>query len=198
MLQTQGSPTMRVMRDHMTRFFALALVAACGADAPESERSRIFYLPNGSLGKLDHSDVTRAAVDIADDDCTAAAVERGLGGSWRAWLSSSTSDAIDRIGDAAPWYRVDRATLLFATKAELAGGPRVRIEPPREPPAEEPLLFWSGTSLDGTRTTATCDDWRAYLKIIGTVGRADAAGGEWAVQEPHLCSNYLALLCIEQ
>ena len=178
----------------MKRFLALALVAACGTDAPPSERGRIFYLRNGTLGKLVDSAVTRAGVDIADDACITAAGDRGLGGTWRAWLSSSTSDAIDRIDDAAPWYRTDRATLLFATKAELAAGPRAPIEPP----VGEPLLFWSGTSRDGTRTTATCDDWTEYLEPIATVGRADATGAEWAVPEPLSCSLYLALLCIEQ
>ncbi|MGE0396494.1 MAG: hypothetical protein AB7T06_07240 [Kofleriaceae bacterium] len=113
----------------------------------------------------------------------------------RAWLSSSTVDAITRLDDAAPWYRTDRETLLFATKAELVEGPRATIEPS----SDGELMFWSGTSLDGTRTSHTCADWTIYnVPAVATVGRADAAHSAWVVDEPLLCSNYLALLCIEQ
>jgi len=180
----------------------LLVVVACAAEeqpfvdnTPPSERSRIFYLRNGTLGKIVDSSETRAGVDIADADCTAAARDRGFDGAWRAWLSSSTVDAITRLDDAAPWYRTDRETLLFATKAELVEGPRATIEPP----SDQELMFWSGTSLEGTRTSDTCADWTIYVvPAVATVGRADAAHSSWVVQQPLLCSNYLALLCIEQ
>ncbi len=163
---------------------------------PPSERHRVFYLRNGTLGKIMDSADTRTGIETADADCTKAAADRELGGSWRAWLSSSRIDAFDRIDDAAPWYRVDRETLLFASKQELTEGPRATIE---ATPDSEPMMFWSGTRLDGTRSTDNCSDWTVYNRpASATVGRVDVEGEGWVMNAPLLCSNYLALLCIEQ
>ena len=57
----------------------------------------------------------------ADAICAGAAESAGLGGLWRAWLSTPQIDAIDHVGDAAPWYLVDRETLIFASHASLRG-----------------------------------------------------------------------------
>lgn len=165
-------------------------------DTPPSERHRAFYLRNGTLGKIKNSADPRTGVEAADADCTTAAATRELGGSWRAWLSSSTTDAIARIDDVAPWYRIDRETLLFASTRELTTGPRAPIEASPDP---EPMMFWSGTRLDGTRSTDNCFDWTIYNRpAIATVGRADVVGAAWVMDAALLCSNYLALFCIEQ
>lgn len=181
---------------------AIAGSACTGADradvadtTPPSERHRVFYLRNGRLGKLVDSAGGRTGVETADADCNRASRDRGLGGTWRAWLSSSEVDAIDRIDDVGPWYRIDRETAVFASKEELTTGPRAPIEPS----ADTELMFWSGTRLDGTRSSDNCVDWTIYnLPAIATVGRADAIGDAWVVEAPLECSNYLALLCIEQ
>ncbi len=184
----------------------LLQVAACQTDEPDppdevvdlrppSQRPRVFYLKNGTLGKIRDSADPRSGLEAADADCTQIAVQRELGGTWRAWLSSSELDAIDRIADVSPWYRTDRETLLFGSHRELTRGPRDAIEPAQG----EPLLFWSGTLPSGRRSDDTCHDWTVYnVPAIATVGRADAVGLAWIVREPLLCSNYLALLCIEQ
>ncbi len=166
-----------------------------GGLVPPSARKRVFYFKNGALGKIRDSGDTRPGLDVGDEKCTNGANQMGLGGSWKAWLSSSQIDAIDRTSDVGPWYRLDQATLLFATKAELTHGPRTRIDPTAAPD----LFFWSGTQLNGRRTPDNCQDWTVYnAPAIATVGRADATGEAWAVSAPQDCSQYLALLCIEQ
>lgn len=169
-------------------------------DIPAIDRKRVFYFRNGSLGKILDSADTRLAVEAADEDCTNGAAEMGWGGMWRAWLSTSQVDAIDRIEDVGPWYRVDQETLLFASKAELTTGPRAPIDLTLDDPnREDDELFWSGTDLDGRRTVDNCEDWTIYnVPAVAAVGRADIAGAAWVAAELLLCSNYLALLCIEQ
>lgn len=169
-------------------------------DIPAAERKRVFYFRNGSLGKILDSADTRPAVEAADEDCTNGAANMGWGGTWRAWLSTSQVDALDRIEDVGPWYRVDQETLLFASKAELALGPRAPIDLTFDDPNRgDDELFWSGTDLDGHRTDNNCSDWTIYnVPAVATVGRADIAGPGWVAAEPLLCSTYLALLCIEQ
>lgn len=165
-------------------------------NTPPSERHRVFYLRNGTLGKIMDSSDTRTGIETADADCTQSAADREIGGTWRAWLSSSSVDAFDRITDVAPWYRIDRETLLFASRLELTTGPRATIEAMPDP---EMMMFWSGTRLDGTRSIDNCSDWTVYNRpAIATVGRADVVGESWVMDTPLLCSNYLALLCIEQ
>lgn len=169
-------------------------------DVPMAERKRIFYFRNGTLGKIRDSADTRPALAVADEDCSNGAAEMGMDGTWRAWLSSSQADAIDRVDDVGPWYRVDQETLLFATKAELMLGPRAPIDLTFDDPgADDDVLFWTGTDLNGRHTADNCADWTVYMvPSVATVGRADAAGAAWIAAEPLLCSNYLALLCIEQ
>ena len=204
------------MGPHSPRIVFVLITLYCGCatepppididDVPVAERKRVFQHRNGTLGKIRDSTDTRPAVDVADEDCTRGADGMGLGGMWKAWLSSSEADAIDRVGDVGPWYRIDRATLLFATKAELADGPRERIDPGDAVEDEDACMrfgscaqtFLTGT-IEGRRTNDTCYDWTVYnVPAIGTVGRADRAGGDWVVATPLACSAYLALLCIEQ
>lgn len=168
---------------------------------------RVFQFRNGTLGKIRDSAESRPALDVADEDCTRGANELGYGGLWKAWLSSSDTDAIDRIEDVSPWHRLDRETVLFATKEELAHGPRVRIDPGDRSEDVEACeqfgqciqTFWTGTAMDGRGTNDHCFDWTIYNRpAMATVGRADLAGQGWVADYPLACGAYLALLCIEQ
>ncbi len=47
-----------------------------------------------------------------------AAAAASLGGKWVAWLSTSSTDAIDRVTGDGPWYLVDRKTLVFCAPDE--------------------------------------------------------------------------------
>jgi hypothetical protein len=161
-----------------------------------SERKRIFHYPNGSLGQIPDATDQRPAVEVADELCMQGAASRKLGGSWKAWLSTSMVDAIDRIEDVGPWYRLDRETKLFENKSQLSAGPFASIAPPGDVRAGSP--FWTGTLLDGTKSPFNCMDWRRYWEGTATVGRADAVGAAWVSPEPHSCNYYGSLLCIEQ
>ena len=182
---------------------ALLVVGACddGAGEPDAtlvptlERKRVFYFRNGTLGKIRDSSDERPGVIVADEACTAEAADGGLGGSWRAWLSSSEVDAVERIDDVGPWYRLDQETLLFPSRAEIGQGPRAAIVPD----GEGERRFWSGTGPDGRATAETCSDWTVYnVPAVATIGRADLVGSAWIPDAPLLCAEYLALLCLEQ
>jgi hypothetical protein len=169
--------------------------AADAAEPPESERKRVFFHLSGTLGKIRNSGDPRPALAVADESCTLAASDRGIEGTWRAWLSSSEENAIDRIEGVGPWYRVDRATILFRGKDDLHDGPIAVIDPDAHP---ERNKFWTGTLPDGTRSSDLCNDWTVYQGLYGTVGRVDVTGAAWAATDRLHCGEYLALLCIEQ
>src|SRR5262249_54505111 len=135
------------------------------------------------------------ALGVADTECTQYAAAQGLGGKWKAWLSTSTVNAIDRIGDVGPWYRLDKTTKIFESRAQIRNGPLAPIN--SEPRSNN--KFWTGTLIDGTRSSYLCSDWTQYaFPLKGTVGNADATGTAWVESDPIDCGTYLALLCIEQ
>ncbi len=167
-------------------------VAAPAAASPR----RIFHHRNGALGDLGDAADTRPVLEIADAACAQGAAQRQLGGIWKAWLSTSTVNAIDRIADVGPWYRLDGVTKLFENRAQLAVGPLAPIDTPGDRLAGSP--FWTGTLADGTRSGLTCGDWTQDVTGTATVGRADAVGAAWVQAEPISCGYYGGILCIEQ
>ncbi|MBL4634871.1 MAG: DUF1554 domain-containing protein [Kofleriaceae bacterium] len=84
-------------------------------------RSRVFVTSSQFSGNL-------GGLSGADSICQGAAESANLGGNWRAWLSTPTVSAIDRIADVAPWYLPDRTTVVFASHAQLRETPTVLIE----------------------------------------------------------------------
>lgn len=164
----------------------------------QTVRKRVFHLVNGALGKIKDSSAsdTRTGLETADAACTTAGKMHG-GGQWQAWLSSSSMNAIDRLADVGPWYRLDQQTMLFENRAAIAQGPLVPIDDPAD--GNSRISFWSGTLLDGTASAANCADWTEYVGgVKATVGRADTAGPGWVAPTLQSCSTYLALLCFEQ
>jgi hypothetical protein len=170
-----------------------------GQDAADpTARKRVFHLMNGALGAIRDANDPRTGLEVADADCTTAGQMYG-GGSWRAWLSDSSTNAIDRLSDVGPWYRLDQQTKLFADRAALTQGPLGPIEDPTDANAGIRSQFWSGTLLDGTASTGNCTDWTSYVGGgTATVGRTDTAGSGWVDPTPLSCSKYLSLLCFEQ
>jgi hypothetical protein len=166
--------------------------------ADPTARKRVFHLLNGALGAIRDANDTRTGLEVADADCTTAGQMYG-GGQWRAWLSDSSMNAIERLSDVGPWYRLDQQTKLFDSRAAITQGPLVPIEDPTDAGAGMRSLFWSGTLLDGTASTGDCSDWTSYVGGgTATVGRADTAGSGWVDPTPLSCSKYLSLLCFEQ
>lgn len=112
-------------------------------------------------------------VEAGDQLCNSAAQTAQLGGAWKAWLSTSAANAIDRIADVGPWYLVDGTTLVFANKAALVGSPRVAIdhdELGNAIPQHDPFNVegaWTGTLQGGKAAAgnpalgagADCSDW---------------------------------------
>src|SRR6185369_8050913 len=91
--------------------------------------------------------------------CNRAAATAGLGGTWIAWLSDSTVNAIDRVHDVGPWYGIDGAE-IFANKAAFTGDPLVGILI-NEHGTTTDYAPWTGTLPNGTVAPDTCKDWRS-------------------------------------
>ncbi len=158
---------------------------------------------NGNLGGLTGADQKCAAL---------AAGGTGLGTSWKAWLSDSTTNAIDRISDVGPWYLVDGTTKVFNNKANLQTVPLAAINQTElgATPGEGNFAktVWTNTDLGGAKISAvsanTCTNWTdsTAATTIPTGNWGFAADAKWtnnAANDPRTCQQpFSHIYCIEQ
>jgi len=134
----------------------------------------------------------------ADAECQARAVAAGLGGIWRAWLSSSSTDAKDRIPDAT-YKRLDSA-VIATNKVGLTDGstdyPIDRDENNSQIIGEPSV--WTGTTTQGVKKSNTCSDWMS-AGGQGDIGSLQDTNGLWTEAGSVTCGFiYRHLYCFEQ
>lgn len=130
-----------------------------------------------------------------DSICNARAAAAGLGGTWKAWLSDSITDAIDRLADVGPWFRLDGAKVF----ENLAGIPSFPLAPitTTELGVESFNTVWTGTFADGTHASS-CNDWSS-TSGVGAIGDpTSTTTGNWTGLMNTSCSGAFALYCFEQ
>lgn len=131
----------------------------------------------------------------ADAHCQALAEAAGIRGkTFHAYLSTSSVDARDRIGDG-PWYNV-RGEMIAANVDELHGDNNITNETALDENGDLPDYLelvdgaavrrnenslahdvLTGTNDDGTRNEATCNDWtNGTADAQGMLGHADRLG----------------------
>jgi hypothetical protein len=130
----------------------------------------------------------------ADAHCTSLAEAAGIEGkTWRAYLSTSTVDARDRIGDG-PWYNVE-GEMIAANVAELHGDNNLTGETAIDENGDTPAYLvmvdgaaeragdslvhdiLTGTNEDGTANEATCNNWTdGSADVQAMLGHADRMG----------------------
>lgn len=126
----------------------------------------------------------------ADQLCAERAFAAGLPGTFVAWLSSSTEDAIDRLAGAGGWLRTDGKP--------FANDPRGPIYYPLRLD-EFGNDLWTGSALTGTTPSGTatlgqtCQDWTAAAGYAGTgaihtttVSWTSYYGGDTCVYPTHI------------
>jgi hypothetical protein len=159
-----------------------ALALAClVAPAGAQDASMSFFVTSANPGQ----GADLGGLDGADAYCAQLAEAAGVTGkTWRAYLSTSTENAKDRIGDG-PWYnhageeiaadvgslhgadnKVAKSTALDETGAQVNGR--------GESPNRHDIL--TGSMSDGTAAEQTCEDWTASGEGSAMVGHHDRMG----------------------
>jgi hypothetical protein len=136
----------------------------------------------------------------ADAICSAAATAATLTGSWKAWLSDSSTNAIDRMASVGPWYLVDKVTQVFADKASLANGPLAALSTDQKGDNVGVSDVWTGTLPDGKRhVTNHCSDWSsASSGVAGRYGDSSLTTTAWSSANDQNCDQPARLYCFEQ
>jgi hypothetical protein len=122
----------------------------------------------------------------ADAYCASLAMAAGVTGkTWRAYLSASSVDARDRIGDG-PWYNA-AGQMIARNVAELHGDNNLTAETALNEKGELPNYIGgaqplqhdilTGTNEDGTASDMTCNNWTdGSAESSAMLGHADRLG----------------------
>lgn len=135
----------------------------------------------------------------ADALCNNTAAAAGLPGTYTAWLSTTTVNAIDRIKADGPW-RLVNGTEIAKTKADLVKGSLTqrfdKDEKGNTPPAAEDRV-WTGTGPNGTFSGADCNAWGG-TGGKGLVGEAEQTDGDWTALTQEDCTEVNRVYCLQQ
>jgi hypothetical protein len=145
---------------------------------------RVFVTSNQYPGNI-------GGVTQGDAICTLAAQAANKGGAWKAFLASSTEDAVSRMADVGPWYQErligfapvktfnNRANLTTTALAALRYDEQGRdlVSP----------LFWTGN-----RTSLNCMSWSSTSGYARTGNDDSLDLTDWS------CTGRASLLCVEQ
>jgi len=138
----------------------------------------------------------------ADQKCQARAEAAGLPkNTYKAWLSTPSVNAIDRLGGARGWVRVDGKPFAD-TKADIVAGKI--FYPPRvdelgnydDTPYGSPV--WTGTGSDGTLIWSgdTCSEWTSSSTTAnGYIGDNDSVAGVFTSLGMSGCNATRRLYC---
>jgi hypothetical protein len=118
-----------------------------------------FYIPNYVFVTSTVVDVPFGGLAGADARCQEFATLGDLPGTYVAYLSTSDTDAIDRLAGSRGWIRPDGKPFVDSL-ADLAAGHI--LYPPRLDERGQPhdnVEVFTGTGEDGRRVGPTCQDW---------------------------------------
>jgi hypothetical protein len=171
----------------------LPLLLLSEEPAPQPAPNIVFVSSltyNGNLGGLAG----------ADQKCQSLATAAGLPqNTYRAWLSTSTVNAIDRLGSARGWVRVDGKPFAD-TKADITSGKiyhPIRVDETGVFVNDiSSLLVWTGTNSIGTVSGRTCSDWTTNNNAVGgDLGSCDGVGATFTLSNWVQCNNTRRLYC---
>ena len=161
---------------------AVALGLGAYAVAQEPADNMSFFVTSANPG----SGGNLGGLSGADAHCQSLAEAVGAGGkTWRAYLSTSSVDARDRIGDG-PWHNA-AGELIASNVDELHGDNNLTAETALNEKGESPNYIGgpqplqhdvlTGTNEDGTASDMTCNDWTdGSADSQAMLGHADRIG----------------------
>jgi hypothetical protein len=199
----------------LTVLLALSVVlAACsgggGGGGGGAQDLKVFVTSttyNGNLGGLAGADAI----------CQARANAGGLSGTYKAWLSTSTTDAYCHIQGydnaqlpncglaspptaAGPWVRTHDGYAFADTIDKLVNNGQVyaAIKYDQTGTLQAGEYYFTGTAVNGRATTDNCSNWTsASGSLGGTFGNTDGTTNDWTSFGTPLCNDTHHLLCMQ-
>jgi hypothetical protein len=184
---------------------------ACSSSSPPRPSLRVFVTSETMTGDF-------GGLAGADDHCTRLAQAASLPGTFKAWLSDSTTNAADRLSHGTKPYALVDETAVAASWAELVSGTLRHGIDKTEKGDPAPVganyclaggraAAWTDTESDGTRSAGdfSCGDWTSAGSDHGAqMGFASSTDISWTRAcnpDPRTnvaCGWKASLYCIEQ
>ena len=123
---------------------------------------------------------------------------------YRAWISTSTVDARDRVEHHPGRYILVNGLVVAENWEEFASGTHQNPINVTEKSQTFAEVVWTGTQTDGTRVPGEshCQDWTSSSDLeVAFTGDSSLADASWTLDQvlnPRKCGNAFALYCIEQ
>ena len=142
----------------------------------------------------------------ADAKCQSAADDAGLGGTFKAWMSDSTTSAAARLSHSPFRYMRTDGLVVADSWDDL-------IDNPTNSPLHNPIgadengsvvpnnVVWTGTTFSGNTIPGDldCADWTDGTNAVsGRTGRANRVDLGWTSFATTGCDNTGRLYCLEQ
>jgi len=160
------------------------------SEGSSMSRTRVFVTSEFYSGNL-------GGPEGADARCGQRADVGRLGGTWRAWVSTDSQSAAQRLDlDRGPFELVD-GTLVAVDRADLLDGSLEATIFLDENGGSILHDVWTGTLADGSVAPATCGGWTDGGST-GRCGASYAADETWTDNITPGCGTPLALYCFEQ
>jgi hypothetical protein len=169
-------------------------------DDPDPSSKLVFVTSETYQGNL-------GGLAGADELCNQHASSAGLGGTYRAWLSTGSSSPSTRMTHAAVPYTLVDGTMIASGWEDLVDGEILRSIDVQEdglvydkpPSCMAALAVWSATDVTGHSIgDETCGGWTS-LEGNGWLGNVRQVGREWTDYGcGALCTQRAGLYCVEQ
>ncbi len=157
---------------------------------------RVFVTSTTYTGNLD-------GLAGADSRCQARADAAGLGGTWKAWLSSTSVSASSRLNHYNGEYRlVDSVTKIADNWSDLVDGSLDSpINKDEFGTTRSNSYAWTNTTYSGTVQDTSgqycCYAW-SNTQNSGYIGSTNAIDGAWTISTAQPCTSGYRLYCFEQ
>ena len=147
----------------------------------------------------------------ADAKCQSLAQAAGLAGTFKAWLSDSTTDAAARITHWPTPYVLADSTQVASNWTQLVSGSLASAISKTEAAGTPPSgsiggnLVWTNTTSSGTKYSSTdCGDWKQANGTVSNFHFGDPTqnGGAWTLNMQgtytgNFCSGTAPIYCIQ-
>lgn len=138
-------------------------------------------------------------IAAADAVCQARAGAASLTGTYKAWISDSSVDAIDRIVSDGPWVRIDGYQVADNKAALSTDALRTAIN------LTETGVYlgdasraWTGTTQTGVKHALRCNDWTSPSNAVqGRAGVIDWSSTGWTGWNDWPCDQAERLYCLQ-
>ncbi len=172
--------------------FSCAFLSGVGSCQPDG----IAWGPNYVFVTAGKETGNMGSIQTADQDCNTYATDASLPGTYKAWLSTTSEDARDRLGAARGWIRPDGQpfadTVDDFTSGNIYYPPLVNEFGLAVDPA---TTVWTGTFGNGTADTGdTCNDWGS-TSPAGRFGWASATSNYWSSDQENSCTLQKSIYC---